>query len=70
MEATGKAMNMHARFNNWLFESEADIYLYWSESLRSKYCKYFGHNKINKYDEWHCDRCFACLEHEKATCEY
>ena len=62
-------MIISPRFSNWLFMSEGEVYIYWSDRLRVLYCKYFSHAKLN-FDEWHCDRCFACLEHDKETCEY
>jgi len=69
MEAAGHKMIITPRFNNWLFESDGEIYVYWSSPLRKKYCRLFGHQKLN-FDEWHCDRCFTCIEHKEAECEY
>ena len=68
MEATGEAMIISPRFNNILFESDGEMYLYLSLPIRRKLCKYFGHK--DAFETWHCDRCHACLEHEKAECNY
>ena len=66
METTGEAMIRH--YDNKLFYGEMSFYI--SEYLCQKWCRFFGHKTDNNFDEWHCDRCFGCLEHEKATCEY
>ena len=65
MEATGEAMMRH--YDNKVFYGEMSFYL--SEYICEKLCKIFGHSKSRRFDEWHCDRCFACFEHEKETCE-
>jgi hypothetical protein len=66
MEAAGQAMIKH--YDNKLFTGEMSFY--WSEYLYHKWCKLFGHKKDNNFDQWHCDRCSACFEHDKETCEY
>ena len=69
MEATGEAMIITPRLSNKLFDCDGEVYIYWSLTLRTWYCKKFGHSKIN-FDEWHCDRCHVCLEHDNNDCEY
>lgn len=65
--AEGKNMNLSSR--NWLFDSDGEFHIYLNMRWQILICKYFGHSKEN-FDQWHCDRCYGCLEHETQECEY